>query len=137
MKTEIWIKTAFVGLHQWLDANDEVAYLRDLHRHTFNVQVWHPVTHPDRQVEFHTFKTQVILATLMVRRLLTANPGMSCEMLGEALLQVLHEAGWKPSKIIVDEDGECGATISDIADNGARITAVSESISKPATTTLP
>lgn len=110
-KSEIWVTTDFLGFHRWANALDEVEYLRALHRHKFNVKVWHPVLHPDRDVEFHLFKTQVRVAVIKTQRVLANSPEMSCEMIGEEILRHLESEGWKPSRISVDEDGECGATL--------------------------
>jgi hypothetical protein len=35
--SRIQVRTSFVGVHQWKDAPDEVAFLRNLHRHVFKV----------------------------------------------------------------------------------------------------
>lgn len=55
----IYINTSFVGFHRWDSAPEEVAFLRDLHRHIFNVKVTVEVSHNDRDVEFFLLKKDV------------------------------------------------------------------------------
>jgi hypothetical protein len=103
----VWVKTRFTGFHRWKDAPDDVAYLRDWHRHEFHVKVYMPVCHLNRDIEFHTLK-------LKVEGLLTALHYMdkrfeeSCEQIAEHILEVLHAYS-----VEVSEDGENGAVVWD------------------------
>ncbi len=109
--TVIWVKSSFIGMHQWPDAPADVAYLKHLHRHVFNVRVRIPVKHADREIEFHIFKRRLdfILASVEIK--LSQNPSMSCEMIAMEINTLLNNDGYNPSAIQVDEDGECGAEI--------------------------
>ena len=51
-QTSILIKTSFEGFHKYENAPEEVAFLRVLHRHTFNVEVEMETFHNDREIEF-------------------------------------------------------------------------------------
>jgi len=57
----IKIKTQFQAFHRWKDAPDHVSFLRDYHRHIFNVELEIQVKHDDRDVEFFTIKKAVDL----------------------------------------------------------------------------
>lgn len=50
--TVVYSKITFEGVHCWLRAPDEVAYLRQRHRHIFHVKAVVKVNHDDRDVEF-------------------------------------------------------------------------------------
>lgn len=55
----VWIKTQFEGFHRWKDAPDDVAFLRDFHRHVFHVKIGVEVGGDNREVEFFQFKRKV------------------------------------------------------------------------------
>ena len=57
--TYVYCTTQFIGFHQWKDAPDSFAYLRNKHRHVFHVKVVVEVSHVDRDVEFHYLKVKV------------------------------------------------------------------------------
>lgn len=60
--TRRWIKvkTEFRGIHCWPECPyEEVAFLRDPHRHTFKVEVKIEVEHNDRGIEFFMFQHDV------------------------------------------------------------------------------
>ncbi len=52
MKTQVIVTTSFECLHCYPDAPDEVAFLRNLHHHTFRVKATLDVQHDDRDQEF-------------------------------------------------------------------------------------
>lgn len=122
-KTTIYVKTQFTGFHCWPAAPAEVAFLRNLHRHVFHVEVHLKVVHDDRDVEFFMFKEdldriikQELLPSLVI------NPHQSCEMLAKSLYEKLQTYAYLTenprypyfgltTKIIVSEDGENGAVI--------------------------
>ena len=39
-KMTLWVTTQLEGFHKWEQAPDEVAYLRERHRHMFGVSRW-------------------------------------------------------------------------------------------------
>jgi len=101
--TKIFITTRFEGFHCWPAAPDEVAFLRDPHRHIFHVRCWRTVSHDDRDVEFILWKRHVDFA---IRTLLGESDTMkwSCEAWARAI-------GCKvdADTVEVSEDGENGA----------------------------
>jgi len=116
--TESYIKvcTDFRGFHQWLGAPDEVAFLRDLHRHTFYVEVAIPVQHHDRDLEFFLVQRQIdtILAGLYRVQGTTGNVEgynlgeRSCEMIATELGNQLFDDYPQVNEltISVSEDNE-------------------------------
>jgi len=110
LKCSIWVKTSFTGFHCWPEAQEDIAYLRDLHRHNFGVRVEFDVTHSDREVEFHQLLKQLneeILPKVKFR--LEAEPRMSCEDM--ALLIASNLPSKNMISVSVDEDNECGAIV--------------------------
>jgi len=109
MKT-VWVTSRFEGWHHWPDAFEEVAYLRDRHRHEFHVRAEVPVDHANRSIEFITLKRQV------VRFVAEAWPGgelgaRSCEMVAEAIGRaIVREYGCAWARVDVSEDGENGGS---------------------------
>jgi hypothetical protein len=97
-----------VGFHHWSGAPDEVAYLRNLHRHLFLFLVAWPVHHDNRQIEFHT-------AQAWIKKLYDEPMhfgASSCEMLAHQLYDGLRNAGHPaPCWIEVWEDQENGARV--------------------------
>lgn len=114
MKTKVWVTLSFIGFHCWPAAPEPVKYLRNLHRHKFNVKVFAYVNHSDREIEFHTLKAQATLALHeMVIPELNSSQHLSCEMIAEALfLELRRTHNVICSDIHVDEDGECGAEVN-------------------------
>lgn len=56
MKNMIWVTTQFEALHKYPNAPDDVAFLRNEHRHIIKAKVWIDVKHNDREIEFIMFK---------------------------------------------------------------------------------
>ena len=106
MKNFIWITTQFEGFHTYKDAPDEVALLRNEHRHMFHVKVWIEVYHNDRDIEFILFKNSINDFLQTDGRL----NNMSCEMISDELYTHIHTFYDKRDvKIEISEDGENGS----------------------------
>ncbi len=107
---DIWITFALHGIHRYPDAPEEVAYLRDPHRHLFKFKVTISVFHDDREVEFHMLQNWC--KGLYGSGVLSMDY-KSCEMLARELLLKLFEK-YGPARsyeVEVSEDGECGAVV--------------------------
>lgn len=104
--TMVWVRTQFVGFHRYRDAPDEVAFLRDYHRHVFHVRLGVQVTGLNREVEFFTLKKKVddFLECAYANKEFEA----SCEQIADNLMKVFGACF-----VEVSEDGECGATAFD------------------------
>jgi len=107
----IGIKLRFVAFHRWKDAPDQVAFLRQFHRHLFNVQVILPVEELDRELEF--FMVQRDLQVFVNANLDDREHDASCEtfasLIGEYSLR--HWPKLPFVSVTVDEDGENFANV--------------------------
>ena len=70
----IWITTSMEGFHAYPDAPDEVAFLRNRHRHLFHFRVYIEVFHDDREIEFFMFKRDVEKMIKFISCLLYTSP---------------------------------------------------------------
>lgn len=107
-KTTISVRSSFVGFHSWPDAPDEVAFLRNVHRHVFHVLATFNVSHGDRQLEF--FIMQRKLNTLL-KDFEDQTFNYSCEHIASALLQAFLNNDYNVVEVTVSEDNENHATI--------------------------
>ena len=111
-QTEVYCTLQIDGTHSWPACPfDEVAYLRDPHRHMFHIKAYKPVTHSDRDTEFIMLK-HLILHYLRSKYYDCVNHthvlgSTSCEMLCHELIT---EFGL--SKCEVNEDSENGAMVT-------------------------
>lgn len=110
----IIVKTQLEALHQWLYVPDEHPsyYLKNLHRHLFQIEMRFKVTHADRDLEFIALKQQIdqyLLKTFPIchRSKLAILENGSCEMLSMQLLKEFR--GYACYWVQVLEDGEMGA----------------------------
>lgn len=113
MKT-IVVKTSFEGIHCWPEAPAEVKYLRQLHRHIFNVVVEIEVKHMDRELEFIMVKHKLNewLAEHFDSQGVWQMGRLSCEQVAWELVEKLSQQyGTRFIKVCVLEDGENGACI--------------------------
>lgn len=103
-KINIWITSRFVGYHRWVDAPEDVAFLRDWHRHIFGVRLEKEVRHNNRDIEFFQLKRKVdyFLASVYQDKQFE----LSCEAIAEDLLNKFAAVA-----VEVDEDGENGARV--------------------------
>lgn len=109
MKRYIYITTQFEGFHRYPDAPDEVAFLRDYHRHLFKVKLQVAVEHNERDIEFIMFKHKIddYLSFYMNKQ-----SNLSCETMAEQLInQVILMYGNRKVICEVSEDGENGAIL--------------------------
>jgi len=112
--TTIWVKFQVEGWHRWPQAPADCIYLKREHRHMFHFRVEIQVDHANREVEFHTFKTQCMD---FIEGYLESDYGhgkdfmsYSCEDLA---IQMIKAVGADDRWIAceVSEDGECGARV--------------------------
>lgn len=109
----IGIKTSFVGLHYWKDAPDSEAFLRNPHRHVFNVTVdltLRSASNLDRSLEYFAIRKQLD-ARIAVRWGKWANGAFcdSCEMIASVLAdELLSQYGDACCRVAVtvQEDSE-------------------------------
>lgn len=108
-KSCIYVTFELEGFHAWLDAPDEVAFLRHEHRHLFKYKVAISVVHNDRDIEFFLFKNELVKACTDG----TINLQGSCEMRAEVISgYLLFKYPGRAFTVEVSEDGENGAICS-------------------------
>lgn len=117
--SEVYCTLKVEGIHNWPDCPfEEVAYLRDPHRHMFHVKAQVAVTHDDRDVEFIVLKHKVrdYLEEMYWddETKCCYFGAMSCEMIARELIEEFNLTSCE-----VSEDGENGAilTVLDIMDD--------------------
>ncbi len=112
--TYVYCQTRVIGFHKWVNAPEEVKFLRDRHRHEFHIKVTVYVKHDDRDVEFITLKLAVdeYMRPLNPRQLFMDFQGKSCEMIATDLKDALEQINnYHVHSIEVSEDGENGAIV--------------------------
>lgn len=110
--TEVFCTLQIEGTHNWPGCPfEEVAYLRDPHRHVFHIKAYKIVNHSDRDVEFIMLKHQIAnylrSRYFSVPQELCVFGAKSCEMIGEELIKAFDL-----SRIEVSEDNENGAILT-------------------------
>ena len=105
MKTTVWVTTLFEGFHRWIDAPTDVAFLREYHRHIFEVKLGVEVLHNDRETEFFQLKRKV--DEYLNHHFEGQYFDHSCETIA---VELFHE--FAAYFVEVSEDGENGATVS-------------------------
>ena len=107
-RIEVIISLEIEGTHCWPECPfEDVAFLRDAHRHIFTICATKEVTHDDRDVEIILLKRKVE-SWIQAKYGKPASFGtMSCEQIGKALLE--H---FDLSSCEVLEDNENGAKIT-------------------------
>ena len=108
-KAFIIVRDRFESLHKYEGAPDEVAYLRNLHRHIFNYEVELEVYHDDRELEFIMVKHRLREFLADTRWPETT----SCEMMAINIgnyLQSLYDFE-RELTVSVFEDNENGAKV--------------------------
>ena len=107
--TNIWVRTTVQGFHNWPQPYKGREYLADRHRHLFHVEVEVPVSHDDRDIEFHDLLDEV---NGWLRQFRGEFGPRSCEAIARELgkfVLLSHPIG--TVKITVSEDGEAGAVV--------------------------
>ena len=104
---EVFARNQFEATHSWPECPiEEVAYLRDEHRHVFHIESHKVVDHDDRDTEF------IVLKHRVQEQLEEWYPehkmgSTSCEMLA---IRLIGKFGL--SRCMVAEDNENGAWVS-------------------------
>lgn len=114
-KSFIKIRTEFAGIHCYPDAPDEVAYLRQPHRHLFKVIAQIQVYSDDRELEFIIVKKD--LHNALREEKLAFKQTASCEQMAEQIRAYLakrwitNNECYRDIIVEVNEDGENGAVV--------------------------
>lgn len=119
MRKSIIVTNNFKGYHRYAGAPEDVGFLRELHRHVFNVRTTIEVQHNERDLEF--FQLQHRIETFVKMRYNKAHEQYlegiyieSCETLAENILEHLHRIfPNRRVRVEVWEDNENGAIVED------------------------
>lgn len=97
-------------IHRYPDAPDEVAYLRDYHRHIAHIKVQIEVYHNERELEFIMVKHNLAAVVSNYIRVTSDN---SCETIAENIIEYVKKTYGENRDIEVDvaEDGENGCRL--------------------------
>lgn len=109
-RTLIVVKSRFEAIHCWPDCPyEDVAFLRNPHRHEFHVTLKCEVSHDDRELEFIQSKRilEQILKEFFHQRDLGS---LSCEMVAHKIYRFIPFREYI-REIHVYEDGENGAEL--------------------------
>lgn len=113
MTKNIYIKTSFEAFHKYTNAPQQVAFLRNYHRHKFYVKVELSVSNEDRELEFFIIKK--IIDDYLMAHLNDTYSEKSCEMFAHQIFLFItkHKAlsNTETVKVTVSEDDENGASI--------------------------
>lgn len=112
--SEVYCTLKVEGIHNWPGCPfDEVAYLRDPHRHMFHIKAFTRVNHDDRDVEFivlkHAIRDYLEDAYWDEGSKCCYFGAMSCEMIARELIEEFDLSSCE-----VSEDGENGAILTAI-----------------------
>jgi hypothetical protein len=116
MSTKVWVTNQFEALHCWPEAPEEVAFLRNPHRHIFHVKVT-VQTAKDREVEFFMLQSEVYNSILNLDKWGNTDSNqlgiyyipLSCEKIAESIYKYLQKIGYYVLEVEVNEDNENGA----------------------------
>lgn len=110
-KAFIIVRGDYEFSHLYADAPEEVAYLRNLHRHIFNYEVEIEVYHDDRELEFIMVKHRI--DEFLSFRFENWSDKTSCEMMAQSIGQYLQTLyGFERDLTVsVFEDNENGAKV--------------------------
>jgi len=94
-------------IHRYVDAPDEVSFLREWHRHELHIEMEVDVKHSDREIEFIMIKRELQYQLDFNIKLI--NVEKSCEMIAQEIAEIfaIKHPGRK-IKVSVYEDGENG-----------------------------
>ena len=115
--TEVYCTLQIEGTHSWPGCPfEEVAYLRNRHRHVFHIKAYTKVNHDDRDVEFIMLKHRIeeYFYDNYYSKVdkLHVFGAMSCEMIA---CELMNEFGL--SRCEVSEDNENGAIVTYVEEN--------------------
>ena len=119
MNRYVIVTNNFRGYHRYAGAPSNVGFLKDLHRHVFNVRTTVEVCHNERDIEFFQLQREIehYVTTYYNKTWGEYIDGIyigSCESLAEAILVHIHERfPNRRVRVEVWEDNENGAIVED------------------------
>lgn len=108
----VWVTWRAVGLHAWPEAPLRRSYLRSPHRHVFHLRLELPVSHDDREHEFHDLQDFLAFAGDAAITLRAVDAVGSCEMIARRIATAAADKFDRQATVDVSEDGESGARVT-------------------------
>lgn len=113
-KSVVYSRLKVEGIHNWKNCPiEEVSYLKDDHRHIFEIIAYKEVFHIDRDIEFiqfkHEIKDYLLLQYWNEEKRCLYFGSKSCEMIARELIEKFNLC-----KCEVNEDSENGAILERI-----------------------
>lgn len=105
MKKSVVVQFSLDGFHFYENAPEEVSFLKDNHRHTFNFEVRYKVDHLDREREIFICRDQLIGFLKDAYGTPCVFENMSCEMIAKELLDMFREDGCYYVKVMEEDTG--------------------------------
>ena len=108
----ITVRTEFEAFHYWQDAPEEVAFLRNPHRHIFKVSAFLQVFESDRELEF--FMVKKVLDSYLESNYKGKTFSMGCEHIATDLVKYLQITYSERRSYVVEvaEDGENSGSVA-------------------------
>ena len=106
MTNYIWITTQKELIHKYEQAPDDVAFLRNEHRHIFHFKIYIEIKHDNRDIEFILFKR---FCENIINEMNINLDNKSCEMISKYIynkIGVIYP--YRKIKIEISEDNENG-----------------------------
>lgn len=102
----ILTKNDIEGFHQWTEAPEEVKFLRERHRHIFEIYCQFEVSHEEREIE-------IIMQQWEIEKYLISKYGKPCEFGGMSCESIAREIleSFNAYEVKVLEDGAGGAIV--------------------------
>lgn len=119
MNRKVIVTNNFRGYHKYAEAPNDVAFLREMHRHVFNVKTTIEVFHNERDIEFFQLQSHIehFVRCRYEHRCGDFIEGIyinSCESLAESIMNNLHDVyPGRRVRVEVWEDNENGAIVED------------------------
>lgn len=109
---QISVKFEWEGLHRWKDAPEQVAFLKNWHRHIFKASAVIQVHHDDRELEY--FMVLDVIKKEILPFIELSETLSSCEQKAKFIANGLINVYGNDRSYIVSvfEDGENGSIIS-------------------------
>ena len=108
---EISVNVKVEAFHCWPEPCQGREYLSNPHLHQFDIRIWLPVRHSDRQVEFHDLKESLAKAARKIAKPFDQGfldfGSLSCEQIGLEILKDMKDV----SSARVAEDDCCFAQV--------------------------
>ena len=106
----IWAKVTLrkEGFHYWKNAYEEVDFLKNKHRHVFQIVVMVEQRHNERDIEYIMFKH------LLEKSISEINGPESCETIATNIMELVQKVyPGRRVRVEVTEDGENGAIVDE------------------------